>query len=139
MRMVRPVVLLTACLTAGESTLHGQLPDAAQVLASTREALGGEKVFASVKTFVATGRTRQIRGNNLVPIEFEISCELPDKFVRKDEIPAQDTDLTVTGFRGDELIQFPAPPPGRAGGPPGLLAGRGANEASPIGGPPSGG
>src|SRR5256886_12262047 len=102
MRMVRPVVLLTACLAAGESTLHGQLPDAAQVLASTREALGGEKVFASVKTFVATGRTRQIRGNNLVPIEFEISCELPDKFVRKDEIPAQDTDLPVVGFRGEE-------------------------------------
>src|SRR5438128_11886984 len=129
MRMVRPVVLLTACLAAGESTLHGQLPDAAQVLASTREALGGEKVFASVKTFVATGRTRQIRGNNLVPIEFEISCELPDKFVRKDEIPAQDTDPSTLGFKGDELIQFPPPPagrgpaasgpgPGRAGGPP---------------------
>src|SRR5437016_10020584 len=115
MRMVRPVVLLTACLTAGESTLHGQLPDAAQVLASTREALGGEKVFASVKTFVATGRTRQIRGNNLVPIEFEISCELPDKFVRKDEFPAQDTDVTVSGFRGDELIVFPQPPAGRGG------------------------
>jgi len=29
------------------------------------------------KTFVATGRTRQVRGDNLVPIEFEISVELP--------------------------------------------------------------
>src|SRR5213080_2398007 len=119
MRIVRAVVLLTAGLAGGESTLRGQPPDAAQVLASTREALGGEKAFASVKTFVATGRTRQIRGNNLVPIEFEISCELPDKFVRKDEIPAQDSDVTVIGFSGDELIQFPPPPPGRAAGPPG--------------------
>jgi hypothetical protein len=93
------------------------------VLAAAREALGGEKNLSAVRTFVALGRTRQIRGNNLVPIEFEISCELPDKFVRKDEIPAQDTDLTVSGFRGDELIQFPPPQgrqagPGARGGPP---------------------
>jgi hypothetical protein len=53
-----------------------------------------------------------------VPIEFEIACELPDRFVRKDEVPAQDTDITVAGFFGDELIQFPPPRPGRAGGPP---------------------
>ena len=132
MRMVRAVVLLTACLAARESTLHGQLPDAAQVLASAREALGGEKALASVKTFVATGRTRQIRGDNLVPIEFEISCELPDKFVRKDEIPAQDSDVTVSGFRGEELIQFPPPPPGRAGGPPGPPAGRGGPPPNPA-------
>src|SRR5438132_3579510 len=132
MRIVRAVVLLTAGLAGGASTLRGQPPDAAQVLASTREALGGEKAFASVKTFVATGRTRQIRGNNLVPIEFEISCELPDKFVRKDEIPAQDSDVTVVGFRGEELIQFPPPPPGRAGGPPGPPAGRSGPPPNPA-------
>jgi hypothetical protein len=119
-------------LVAGVSTLRGQPPDAARVLASAREALGGEKALSSVKTFVATGRTRQIRGNNLVPIEFEISCELPDKFVRKDEIPAQDADVTVTGFRGEELILFPTAPPGRAGGPPGPPAGRGAPPANPA-------
>jgi hypothetical protein len=63
-----------------------------------------------VKTFVASGRTRQVRGDNLVPIEFEISCELPDKYVRKDEIPAQESGPTATGFNGDELLQDPAPP-----------------------------
>jgi len=88
------------------------------VLAATREALGGDKNLTGVKTFVATGRTRQLRGNNLVPIEFEINCELPDKYVRKDEFPAQDTDVTVAGFRGDELIVFPQPPAGRGGPPP---------------------
>jgi hypothetical protein len=51
---------------------------------------------------------RQIRGNNLVPIEFEINCELPDKFVRKDEIPAQDTDPTTRGFNGDTFDPGPA-------------------------------
>lgn len=96
--------------------------DAPQVLAAAREALGGDKKLAAIKTFVATGRTRQIRGNNLVPIEFEIACELPDKYVRKDESPAQDTDITVAGFTGDALIQSPSPPPGR-GGPGGLPQG----------------
>src|SRR5258708_25165586 len=91
-----------------------QTIDASMILAAAREALGGEKRLSAVKTFVATGRTRQIQGDNLVPIEFEISCELPDKFVRKDEIPAQDTNLTATGFRGDDLIQFPPSRTGRA-------------------------
>jgi len=99
--------------------------DANAILAQAREALGGEKRLSAVKNFVATGRTRQVRGDNLVPIEFEISVELPDKYVRKDEIPAQESGPTSTGFNGNELIQLPVPaapvPPGgegRAGGPP---------------------
>ena len=44
---------------------------AAKVLADVRKALGGDKL-ESLKTLVASGRTRRIRGNNLVPIEFEI-------------------------------------------------------------------
>jgi hypothetical protein len=52
---------------------------------------------------------------------------LPDRFVRKDEIPAQDTDITVSGFSGDTLIQFPPPSAGRGGGPsPGPERGRAA-------------
>ena len=54
--------------------------DPAPILAAAREALGGEKRLSAVKNFVATGRTRQVRGDNLVPIEFEIAVELPDKF-----------------------------------------------------------
>ena len=108
------------------STPTAQAPvrDAATVLAEAREALGGEKRLSAVKNFVVTGRTRQVRGDNLVPIEFEIAVELPDKYVRKDEIPAQESGPTSTGFNGDELIQLPVPaaptPPagaGRAGGP----------------------
>jgi hypothetical protein len=97
--------------------LRAQAPSAQAVVTAAREALGGESKLSAVTSFTATGRTRQIRGNNLVPIEFEINWELPDKFVRKDEIPAQDTDASVTGFAGDQLILFPAPP-ARAGGPP---------------------
>jgi len=100
--------------------LAAQTTDPSAVLAAAREALGGEKRLSAVKSFVATGRTRQVRGDNLVPIEFEISVELPDKYVRRDEIPAQESGPTSIGFNGASLIQLPVPPPpvARAGGPP---------------------
>jgi hypothetical protein len=78
--------------------------------------MGGEKL-SSITSVLVTGRTRRVRGDNLVPIEFEIAIELPDKYVRKDEVPAEESDPTSTGFAGTEIIQFPLPPAGRAGGP----------------------
>lgn len=96
-----------------------QLVDPAPFLAQTRDALGGQARLAAIRTFVVTGRTRQVRGNNLVPIEFEIQAELPDKYARRDEFPAQDAGPSTTGFNGDRLIQMPAPqlPPVRPGAP----------------------
>jgi len=49
-----------------------------------------------------------------------IARRVADKYLRKDEIPAQESGPTATGFNGDTLLQFPAPtpPPARAGGPP---------------------
>ena len=72
---------------------------AEQVLADARKALGGDKL-AEIKTIAATGRTKRIRGNNLVPIEFEILIEPPAKYVRIDEFPAEDMDPTSTGAGG---------------------------------------
>lgn len=119
-------VVVVLCLAAGALAVAqapSPAPAAPPALAAAREALGGEKKLAAVKTFTASGRTRQVRGNNLVPIEFEIACELPDKYVRRDEIPAQESGPTSTGFNGDALIQLPPPPepppqPGRSSGPP---------------------
>lgn len=87
--------------------LSGQATDAAAVLASAHAALGGEAALTGVKTLVAVGRTRQIRGNNTVPVEFEITCQLPDLCVRREEYPAQSLEPTTIGFRGDTLIQAP--------------------------------
>lgn len=94
-------------------------PNAEAVLAAARAALGGDAKIAAVKTFVATGRTRQVRGENLVPIEFEIQAELPDKYSRYDEFPAQDAGPVTAGFVGDALVLIPrpAPPPPRPGAP----------------------
>jgi hypothetical protein len=115
------LVIICLATTAAVAGIQSPAPDAAAgVLAAAREALGGEKKLAAVKTVVATGRTRQVRGDNLVPIEFEIAIELPDKYVRKDEIPAQESGPTISGFNGERVLLFPipGPPPARAGGPP---------------------
>lgn len=116
------ITILTIAIASGQSPDAG----ASAIVASAREALGGEKRLAAVKTFVVSGRTRQVQGDNLVPIEFEIVCELPDKCVRRDEVPARESGLTTSGFNGDALIQLPAPPSPPPGG---AAPGRGA--ASP--------
>jgi hypothetical protein len=97
-----------------------QKPDAGAVMAAAREALGGEKRLSAVRSFSLTGRTQQVRGENPVPIEFEILCELPDRYARKDEIQAQQSGPTTIGFNGADLIQRPVPdaPSPREGTPP---------------------
>lgn len=126
------LVCALATLAAGRPTSgQGAAPAQAQnqsqsndaagrVITDARTAIGGEAKLAAVKSLVVTGRTRQVRGENLVPIEFEIQAELPDKFARRDEFPAQDAGPTVTGFNGDRFVQSPAPQPpaARPGGPP---------------------
>jgi hypothetical protein len=142
MRLMVPVLAM-ACLSAGgPPPPPADPPDAATILAAAREALGGEARLAAVKSFVATGRTRQVRGDNLVPIEFEIACELPDKYVRKDEVPAQETGASSAGFNGDRLIQVPppdgAPPkPGAPGAPAPVRAAPAPAPASPSAATPA--
>ncbi|HKW00931.1 MAG TPA: hypothetical protein VJN96_13985, partial [Vicinamibacterales bacterium] len=109
--------LLGVCVTSGWLFAQAaQAPPAPKLdpvkaeatLADARKALGGDKL-AAVKTVVLTGQTRKLQGNNLVPVEFEIDIELPDKYVRKDEIPAQENGPTSSGFSGADLIQLPTP------------------------------
>ncbi|MFM8534541.1 MAG: hypothetical protein ACKOEC_13315 [Acidimicrobiia bacterium] len=97
-----------------------QARTADEVMAAARKALGGDARIAAVKTFVATGRTRQVRGENLVPIEFEIQAEMPDRYSRRDEFPAQDAGPQTAGFVGDQVVLMPRPmpPPPRPGAPP---------------------
>jgi hypothetical protein len=114
-------LVMSGIIVCGRSAVaSAQTADPGTVLAETRAALGGDTRIGAVKTFVANGRTRQIRGDNLVPIEFEIQSELPDKYSRRDEFPAQDAGPATTGFNGDHLIQIPeqVAPPARPGGPP---------------------
>ena len=118
-------------LVAGQGQTPTQKPDPAVLLAATRQALGGEQKLAAIKSFTVTGRTRKISGENLIPVEFEISVELPDKYVRKDEIPAQESAPSSNGFNGAGLVQIPPPDTGPGPVPPAAAAG-----ARPGGPPP---
>ena len=117
MRRLVPAVLVVGMVFVARGV--AQTGNADAVMAAARAALGGETKIAAVKTFIATGRTRQVRGENLVPIEFEIQAELPDKYSRYDEFPAQDAGPVTAGFVGDALVLIPrpAPPPPRPGAP----------------------
>ena len=95
-----------------------QSKDPAAILAAARQALGGDAKLSAVKSFTATGRTRQVRGDNLVPIEFEIFVELPDKYLRKDEVPAQESGPNGDGLQRRRVpagspASRPADPSGR--------------------------
>lgn len=120
--------------TAAASPSPAAIAQAEQVLAEARKALGGDKL-AGIKTIVATGRTRRVRGNNLVPIEFQLFLELPDKYLRADEFPAEEADPTSTGFSGDLLLQIP-PPPAMPPMPAGAAPGGRAMPPPPAGGTP---
>ena len=144
--MKQPVILCLTFLAGAIAFAQNPGPpatsgEAASVLNAARETLGGEKRISSIKTLVASGRTRQLQGDNLVPIEFEISIELPDKYVRTDEIPARESGPNSRGFNGDGLIQSgdaPGPggrrggPPPGGGGPPPASAPAGATAGKPA-------
>lgn len=109
MRVFGPVALLV--FAYGISGTAQTDERAQKVLDDARTALGGEAKLSAVKSLSTTGRTRRVQGDNLVPIEFEMLIELPDKYLRRDEIPAQESDPTTIGFNGDQLLQIPAPAP----------------------------
>ena len=118
------LVIVSACGTIALAQAPSSADRAAKILAEARAALGGEQKIAGVKNFTTTGRTRRVQGDNLVPIEFEMAVELPDKYMRRDEIPAQESDPTTNGFNGDALVQSPPmtppePRPGMPAPPPG--------------------
>jgi len=123
MRVLFLSLLACAALTLSAAVQGQSGSQADTVVTAAREALGGAGRITAMKSFVATGRTRQVQGDNLVPIEFELACEWPDKCYRRDEIPARESGPTTIGFSGDDLIQLPIPPPppasasGRPGGP----------------------
>lgn len=149
-RLLGKIVIL--CLAVSTGVIAGaQIPppapaassgEAAAILSAARDALGGEQRISGVKTIISTGRTQQLQGENLVPIEFEIAIEIPDKYVRTDEIPARESGPSSRGFNGDALIQSgdgPGGGRGRGGPPPPGAGPPPAGAPPPSGAPERGG
>ncbi len=71
-RSALSAALTGACLlqlSLSSTPARAQSGAAATILAAAREALGGAPRINGVKTFIANGRTQQVRGDNLIPIE----------------------------------------------------------------------
>jgi len=89
------------------TTARAQVPTTQAVISAAREALGGEQRLSAVTSFTATGRTRQLRGNNLVPIEFEIAIDCPEftSVCPKTGLP-DFGEIRITYVPGDRCIEL---------------------------------
>lgn len=104
---------------AAQALVVGQGQDASKVLSLVREALGGDKKLAAVKTLAVAGRSARVNGESTAPpTDFEIAMELPDKYMKKEVVATIGTSTIArtTGFNGDGLIEVMDTPPAMGGG-----------------------
>ena len=101
-RVCEAIVLI--CLASGVLVV-AQGDAAMQVIASARASLGGE-TLAAVKSLTATGKVTRLGNDTSEPTDVEIAVELPNKYVRRETMPAMmGTTMTRTyGFNGTGLI-----------------------------------
>jgi len=112
-------VLASGSIMAGQAAdVSKVITDANKVLAEVRQALGGEKKLAGVKTLSATGRATRVNGDtSMPPTDFEMAMELPDKYVRKDVVATlgNATITRTSGFNGSAPIDVVDTPPAMPG------------------------
>jgi hypothetical protein len=104
---------------AAQTLVIGQGQDASKVLSLVREALGGDKKIAAVKTLTVSGRSARVNGESTAPAtDFEIAMELPDKYMKKEVVATIGTSTIArtTGFNGEGLIDATDTPPSMGGG-----------------------
>lgn len=89
---MRRLVVISVIVFAAALQLRAQVYTSrvTKILADARQALGGAAKLDAVKTFVLKGNVIAISsgrgGHDLRETStFEISCELPDKFIRRDD------------------------------------------------------
>jgi hypothetical protein len=116
--MKRIVISAAVAIFAIEGLAAGQVKDVNQVLADARAALGGDKI-ATVKTVSAVGRTlRTNQAGNNVENAFEMTMELPDRYLMRSVIAAMGTTSVYrnSGFNGGQVIEEIDQPPNLQGG-----------------------
>src|SRR6476660_9968859 len=117
-------------MCAGAILFAGQTPDVNKILADARDALGGDKKIAAVKTFTASGRSTRVTNNGATPNDFEMAMELPDKFVKKDTLAMINGSAIArtSGFNGNNVIEVIDTPPQMGGA---MVIMRGPGQAPP--------
>jgi hypothetical protein len=122
-----------ACLVAvGLTTIFaGQDADVASLVASARQALGGDAALTAITSFTVDGSLQRSVAQMATTERFQISCLLPDRFLRESHRPMGNGPLAnyeivqYDGFDGVRGIRetastapFPMPPPPSSPTPP---------------------
>ena len=116
--MRRLIHTAIVAVLAAEVLVLGQGSDINKVMADVRAALGGAK-SAEVKTLSAVGRTARTRPDGTASEqEFELSMQLPDKYMKRDVLMAMGPTSIYrnSGFNGEGLINLTDTPPSLASG-----------------------
>ena len=116
--MKRLIHTAIVAVLAAEVLVLGQGSDINKVMADVKAALGGAK-SAEVKTLSATGRTARTRPDGTSSEqEFELSMQLPDKYMKRDVLMAMGPTSIYrnSGFNGDGLINLTDTPPSLSSG-----------------------
>lgn len=107
------VFVLAAIVAAAPMAQPALAQDkAAEVLAKMRQAVGGGRLDA-LKTFSLEATSARNMGERQLVTDIELYLDLPDKFLRVDNITAPIARTMTSGFNGDKLIM----PAGMAGAP----------------------
>jgi hypothetical protein len=93
----------TAVMALGAHTAAAQDAKAAEILAKTRQALGGARLEA-LKTLSLEAATERNLGQMQMTGDIEILLELPDKFVKSETSRGMMAMTSATGFNGDKAI-----------------------------------
>lgn len=117
--MKRTAALCVAASALAAAALAAdQARNTDEILAEARKALGGEKL-AAVRSLKAEGRTLRAAPNGTsMESEFELSLELPDKYLMRSVLAAMGnmSVYRLTGFNGGQAIEEVDRPPSLAGG-----------------------
>src|SRR5436190_1141602 len=84
--MRKTLLILVAAVIAAKPLVYGQSIDVSKVIAAAREALGGDRKLAAVKTLSAKGQSMRSMGQFQMSGDVELSVELPDKYVRQERL-----------------------------------------------------
>ena len=137
--MKRAFHFAVVAVLATEALIIGQGSDAARVLNEMRAALGGDKLNG-VTSLTINGRSARTMGQFQMTGDVEILCELPDKYLKKEELTVggMASMSSTLGFNGETLLQdssSPTQPMAHGGGMMVMRAGPGG--PMPGGAPPT--
>ncbi|MDQ3068797.1 MAG: hypothetical protein M3R55_03590 [Acidobacteriota bacterium] len=130
MRKVSALVIIAAAIVGAAGSLSKPVlaqDKAAEVLSNMRKAIGDGKLD-SLRTFSLEGKTARNIADRQMTSNIELYLEMPDKYLRVDNITAPMAVTMTAGFNGDKAIR-------PSGGP----MGGGAQMVVSYGGPVSGG